>query len=224
MRSTSSSKDKGKQNDNVVLQDTIQDADSVRVMPMIYRPVDIATHDTIQTDSDVQGEPGFETSTITTTTKQGRIRSVSRTRTELSTAGRLSSERDPRFSPSTSGGSALSTENSPYNNNNNIPAKLTSRSRTRSLEERRHSTGQLLNCVPEDTEMSPDPRGRDARLSISSQRYYGSINVGAAYPASLEMEEVGELNEDEEECILDEELANNGLYRGNGFPVFCAIG
>lgn len=208
MRSTSSSKNKGKQNDNGVLQDTIQDGDSVRVMPMMYRPV---AHDTIQTHSD---EPGFETST---TSKQGRIRSVSRTRTELSTAGRFSSERDPRFSPSTSGGSALATENSPYNNY--TPAKLTNRSRTRSLEERRYSTGHLLNCVPEDTEMSLDPRGRDVRLSISSQRY-GSINVGTAYPASLEMEEVGELDEDEEECILDEELANSGLYRG---MILCVV-
>jgi len=67
--------------------------------------------------------------------------------------------------------------------------------------------------------MSLDPRGRDVRLSISSQRY-GSINVGTAYPASLEMEEVGELDEDEEECILDEELANSGLYRG---MILCVV-
>ena len=215
MRSTSSSK--GKQNENVVHRDTMH-GESARVMPlMVYRPVDFATHDTV---SHVQlQESGLETSTITTpTTKQGKIRSASRTRTELSsTAGRLiSSERDPRFSPA--GGSALEqkpTENSSYNN---TAAKLTNRSRTRSPEERRHSTGQLLNCVPEDTEMSVEPRGR---LSFSSQRYYGSIDIGTGYPASLEMEEVGDLNEDEEELILDEELAKNGLYRGMNTVLSC---
>jgi len=100
---------------------------------------------------------------------------------------------------------------------------LTPRQRTRSPEDRRHSTGQLLICVPEDAEMSVDQmrasrssetsRARGISIPRMTQTYYGSTPV-TGYPASLEIDNEDDLSEEEEECLLDEELAKSGLFRG----------
>lgn len=102
------------------------------------------------------------------------------------------------------------------------------RTRTRSPEDWRHSTGQLLNCVPEDAEMSAEEitatrrsetslarRSRSPR--IMTQEYYGATSV-TGYPTFLEIDDENELSEEEEEYLLDEELAKSGLYRGAFLP------
>jgi len=57
---------------------------------------------------------------------------------------------------------------------------------------------------------------RDSRTSTLNLGYYGTMGVRPWYPASIELSEDVDLSEEEEELILDEELAKSGLYRGNG--------
>ncbi|KAF9528736.1 hypothetical protein CPB83DRAFT_790964 [Crepidotus variabilis] len=89
-----------------------------------------------------------------------------------------------------------------------------SHSRGSSPEEYRHSVGHWLNCVPEDSVMSVErsPITRPAATpSYVQHSYYGSLG----YPSSVEVEQDEELSEAEEEWLVDEELAKDGLYRGN---------
>lgn len=109
---------------------------------------------------------------------------------------------------------------------------LTPRQRTRSPEDWRHSTGQLLICVPEDAEMSVDQmratqssessRARGVSIPRMTQTHYGSTPV-IGYPASLEIENEDDLSEEEEECLLDEELAKSGLFRGAFASAFLVV-
>jgi len=56
---------------------------------------------------------------------------------------------------------------------------------------------------------------RDSRTtSTLNLGYYGTMGVRPWYPASIELSEDVDLSEEEEELILDEELAKSGLYRG----------
>ena len=50
-----------------------------------------------------------------------------------------------------------------------------------------------------------------------TQRSFGSTPV-TGYPASLEIYNENELDEEEEEFLLDDELAKSGLYRGTLVP------
>ncbi len=103
------------------------------------------------------------------------------------------------------------------------PASRTSRARTLSPEDWRHS-GPLLNCVPEDAEMLVESHGitghigsvgrRDSQTSNLNLGYYGTVGMRPWYPASIELSEDVDLSEEEEELLLDEELAKSGLYRG----------
>ncbi|KAJ3516302.1 hypothetical protein NLJ89_g1205 [Agrocybe chaxingu] len=91
------------------------------------------------------------------------------------------------------------------------------------------SARQWLSGVPEDAEMSIDVvdpaasaararSGSGAGLPPSGSAYYGSISqTDVRFPmsSSPELEEGSELSEEEEEWLLDEELAREGLYRGN---------
>ncbi|KAF9481582.1 hypothetical protein BDN70DRAFT_991745 [Pholiota conissans] len=99
------------------------------------------------------------------------------------------------------------------------------RSRTESPETYRRS---ILNKVPEEMETSaiPPVQPRNLDASVESRRSYGSIgnplsrfiidDGGARYvDGNLSYEEDSELSEEEEEWLLDEELAKQGLYRGN---------
>ena len=97
---------------------------------------------------------------------------------------------------------------------------LTGRPRTQSPDEHRRSTSsaarQWLNQVPEDAEMSVEPGigGRGAGfMPNAGHMHYGSVGTGYT-SASLETSEDGELSDEEEEWLLDEELGREGLYRG----------
>ncbi|KAH9477084.1 hypothetical protein JR316_0011000 [Psilocybe cubensis] len=97
---------------------------------------------------------------------------------------------------------------------------------------RSSSTRQILNRVPEE-DMETSPSDTDLQEGNGVQvrnngdtglhRYYGSVGQGAAPPGTLgdgsrpdgDDEENSELSEEEEEWLLDEELAKEGLYRGS---------
>ncbi|KAF8968856.1 hypothetical protein BDZ97DRAFT_1915913 [Flammula alnicola] len=99
----------------------------------------------------------------------------------------------------------------------------TGRPRTRSPDDYRRSTSsstrQWLNKVPEEMESGATaPTSLEERQNFAdSQRDYGSVGRGTTNAAddALLYDEDNELSEEEEEWLLDEELAKQGLYRGN---------
>ncbi|CAA7262189.1 unnamed protein product [Cyclocybe aegerita] len=110
---------------------------------------------------------------------------------------------------------------------------LPDRPRNHSPDDYRRSTSssarQWLSGVPEDAEMTievVDPASSAARarsgsgagMAHSGSVYYGSVgqtDVRFPMSSSPDFEEGSELSEEEEEWLLDEELALEGLYRGN---------
>ncbi|KDR78338.1 hypothetical protein GALMADRAFT_138438 [Galerina marginata CBS 339.88] len=108
--------------------------------------------------------------------------------------------------------------------------------RTCSPDERRRSISsvvrQSLNRVPEEMEIPPiEVDGNQQHHKnplVGSQQNYGSVGYGSAatrngvelgagprYVENLLTNEADSEDEDEDEWILDEELAGEGLYRGN---------
>ncbi len=96
------------------------------------------------------------------------------------------------------------------------------RPRTRSPDNFRRS---ILNKVPEEMESNDlsSEGSRRQQVSADSQRFYGSVGHGHSptgiagervIAGNLSFEEDNELSEEEEEWLLDEELAKQGLYRG----------
>lgn len=80
----------------------------------------------------------------------------------------------------------------------------------------------ILNKVPEEME-SNQLSAVQSRVPVSRQRSYGSVGYRGAPPNvggrrdnfdTLSYEEDSELSEQEEDWLLDEELATQGLYRG----------
>lgn len=111
--------------------------------------------------------------------------------------------------------------------------KFVGRQRTcsRSPDEYRRSVKRSLNRVPEEMEATPSDRGVESptgtshapQNNIDVQRFYGSVgygapppnpNINSRYVGRVFDEEDSDLSEEEEEWLLDEELAKQGLYRG----------
>lgn len=126
-----------------------------------------------------------------------------------------------------SGPSNLYSENNHLRSHQTVQTDLSAkdifrRPRTTSPDNFRRS---ILNKVPEEMESSDlsSSQSRRQQVSVDSQRFYGSVGYGHSptgiagervIAGNLSYDEDNELSEEEEEWLLDEELAKQGLYRG----------